>query len=57
MRMENGGNRKRGEVQENVNDSVNSGGSVQKESIVPGAQMPDAIDNSQESELAMTVSS
>ena len=42
-------------VQENVIGSLNSGGSVQQESIVPGAQIPDAIGSTQESELVMTM--
>ncbi len=44
-----------GVIQENVINSVNSGGSVQLESIVPAAQVPGAIDSSQESELVMTM--
>jgi hypothetical protein len=44
-----------GVIQENVINSVNSGGSVQQESIVPAAQVPGAIDSSQESELVMTM--
>ena len=42
-------------MQENVINSVNSGGSVQLESIVPAAQVPGAIDSSQESELVTTM--
>ena len=48
-------NRERGGFQENVINSVNSGGSVQLESIVPAAQVPGTIDNSQESELVTTM--
>ena len=44
-----------GVIQENVINSVNSGGSVQLESIVPAAQVPGAIDSSQESELVTTM--
>ena len=46
-RIEDRRNRERGVVQENVFDCVNSGGSVQLESIVPAAQVPGAIDSSQ----------
>ena len=53
--MENRERRKEGGVQENVINSVNSGGSVQLESIVPAAQVPGAIDSSQGSELVMTM--
>ena len=48
-------NRERRGFQENVINSVNSGGSVQLESVVPAAQVPGAIDSSQESELVMTM--
>ena len=54
-RYENRERRKEGGVQENVINSVNSGGSVQLESIVPAAQVPGAIDSSQGSELVMTM--
>ena len=54
-RLENRKRRKEGGVQENVINSVNSGGSAQLESIVPAAQVPGAIDSSQGSELVMTM--
>ena len=44
-----------GVIQENVINSVNSGGSVQLESFVSAAQVPDAIDSSQKSELVTTM--
>ena len=47
--------RKEGWVHENVINSVNSGGSAQLESIELAAQVPGAIDSSQESELFTTM--
>jgi len=44
-------NREQEEVHVYVIDSVNSGGSVQLESILPAAQVPGARDSSQGSEL------
>ena len=51
-------NRVRGVVQDDVVneiDSVNSGGSVQLESLVSVSQVLGALDSSQESELVMTM--
>ena len=51
-------NRGRGVVQDEVVneiDSVNSGGSVQLESLVSVSQVLGALDSSQESELVMTM--
>ena len=50
-------NRERGVVQDDVIeiDSINSGGSVQLESIVSASHMLGTIDSGQESELVMTM--